>query len=250
MIRAAHGALVRLFHRLGKYEFGVLVAFAGIAAGIWLFAFIASEVMSGDTQAFDRRIILAMRNPTDHSPMGPPALLESARDLTALGGATALVLLTVFTSTYLLLDGRKRMALFVYGSVGGGLILSSILKALFHRSRPDIVPYAADVFTTSFPSGHSMLSAVTYLTLGALLARSQRRKRIKAYFLFIAGLLSFLIGLSRIYLGVHWPTDVLAGWTAGASWAIVCWLVARRLQASEAIESERDPTADGPEADY
>ena len=88
-----------------------------------------------------------------------------------------------------------------------------------------------------------MLSAVTYLTLGALLARSQQRRRLKAYFLLIAALLTFLVGVSRIYLGVHWPTDVLAGWTAGASWAIVCWLAARWLQGRHAVEKEGEKTA-------
>jgi undecaprenyl-diphosphatase len=130
------------------------------------------------------------------------------------------------------------MALFLYGAIGGGLLLSTGLKLAFHRPRPDLVPYGANVSNTSFPSGHSMLSAVTYLTLGALLARSQPRKRLKAYFLLVAAFLSFLVGLSRIYLGVHWPTDVLAGWTAGAVWAILCWLAARWLQVHQSIEGE------------
>jgi undecaprenyl-diphosphatase len=153
-----------------------------------------------------------------------------------------LTLLTVVTGGFLFLDGKKRMALFVYGSVAGGTLVSLILKSLFQRPRPDLVPHGAYVSTTSFPSGHSMLSAVTYLTLGALLARSHSRKRLKTYFLLLAFLLTFMVGVSRVYLGVHWPTDVLAGWTAGATWAIVCWLVARRLQTSHRIEEEKDLT--------
>jgi undecaprenyl-diphosphatase len=149
---------------------------------------------------------------------------------------TTLTLLTAFVTGYLLLDGRRRMALFVCGSVVSGLILSNVLKAFFHRPRPDLVPFGSYVSTSSFPSGHSMLSAVTYLTLGALLARSHRRTRVRAFLLLFAGFVSFLVGLSRVYLGVHWPTDVLAGWTAGASWALLCWLVARRLQVHQAIE--------------
>ena len=81
-----------------------------------------------------------------------------------------------------------------------------------------------------------MMSAVVYLTLGALLARSQPRKRLKAYFLLVAAFLTLIVGVSRVYLGVHWPTDVLAGWTAGAVWAILCWLAARRLQRSRRLE--------------
>jgi undecaprenyl-diphosphatase len=232
----------RLLAWLGEHELGVLLGFAGIVAGIWLFAGIAGEVMEGDTQALDQKLLLAMRHKGDLSPIGPPAIQDAARDVTALGGVTVLTLLTIITGGFLFLDGKKHMALFVYGSVAGGALVSLILKNLFQRPRPDLVPHGAYVSTTSFPSGHSMLSAVTYLTLGALLARSFPRKRLKTYFLLLAFLLTFTIGISRVYLGVHWPTDVLAGWTAGATWAIVCWLVARRLQTSHTIEAEKEQT--------
>lgn len=231
-----------LLRLLENRELGVLLAFGGIVAGIWLFAGIAGEVMEGDTQAFDRKLLLAMRHQGDLSPIGPPEMQDAARDMTALGGVTALTLITVVTGGFLFLDGKKHMALFLYGAVAGGTLLSLILKSLFQRPRPDLVPHAAYVSTTSFPSGHSMLSAVTYLTLGALLARSSPRKRLKTYFLLIAALLAFMVGISRVYLGVHWPTDVLAGWTAGATWAIVCWLLARRLQISHTIEAEKEQT--------
>jgi undecaprenyl-diphosphatase len=85
-----------------------------------------------------------------------------------------------------------------------------------------------------------MMSAVTYLTLGALLARSQERKRLKAYCLLLAVMLTVAVGVSRVYLGVHWPTDVLAGWTAGSVWAVLCWLVARRLQTRHTLEREAE----------
>jgi undecaprenyl-diphosphatase len=222
---------------LGSHELAVLVGFAGIVAGIWLFGLIAGEMMEGGTQAFDERVLLGMRNP-DRSPVGPPSVQDAARDITALGGVTVLAMITLITGGFLLLDGKPHMAWFVYGSVASGLLVSGILKSLFQRPRPDLVPHAAYVSTTSFPSGHSMMSAVTYLTLGALLARSLQRKRLKAFFLVLGALLTLLVGLSRVYLGVHWPTDVLAGWTAGASWAVVCWLVARWLQLRRAIEPE------------
>jgi undecaprenyl-diphosphatase len=109
------------------------------------------------------------------------------------------------------------------------MLLSNLLKDLFHRARPALVPHESYVFNSSFPSGHSMLSAVAYLTMGALLARAQTRRRLRAYLLLTAGLLTFLVGVSRVYLGVHWPTDVLAGWTAGVTWAICWFLIARRL---------------------
>jgi len=231
------GSSFRLLAWLGGHELAVLLAFVGIASGIWLFGLIAGEVMEGDTQSFDRNLLLSMRR-SDRSPMGPPAVQEAARDITALGGTTVLALVTLITGGFLLLDGKRHLAIFVYGSVASGALAGAILKSLFQRPRPDLVPYATIVSNTSFPSGHSMLSAVTYLTLGAMLARSQQRKRLKAYFLLVAALLTFLVGVSRVYLGVHWPTDVLAGWTAGASWAILCWLVARWLQRRHAIEEE------------
>jgi undecaprenyl-diphosphatase len=194
--------------------------------------------MEGGTQAFDRKLLLAMRRQGDLAPIGPPAVSEAARDLTALGGLTVLSLLTAITGGFLSLEGKRRMALFTCGSVAGGLILTLILKDAFHRQRPDVVPHAAYVSTASFPSGHSMMSAVTYLTLGALLARSRKQKHLKAYALLVATLLTFLVGLSRVYLGVHWPTDVLAGWAAGAGWALLCSLVARWLQTHCALERE------------
>jgi undecaprenyl-diphosphatase len=120
----------------------------------------------------------------------------------------------------------------------GGLILSSLLKGLFERPRPQLVPHLSHVYTTSFPSGHSMLSAVVYLTLGTLLARLVQHRYLKIYFLVLALLLTFLVGLSRVYMGVHYPTDVLAGWTAGLAWASVCWLAARYLQQRGKVERD------------
>jgi undecaprenyl-diphosphatase len=232
------GVFVRLIRWLGGCEVAVLLAVVGIAAGVGTFAVVASEVNAGATQAFDRQILLAMRRPADLAPLGSPAFQQAARDITALGSSLVLGLITVIACGFLALDGKTHMAFFVCVSVIGGLTASSLLKEVFQRPRPDLVPYAIYVSGTSFPSGHSMMSAVTFLTLGALLARSQKRKRLKAYFLLLATLLTVMVGLSRVYLGVHWPTDVLAGWTAGAVWALLCWLAARWLQSRRAIEPE------------
>jgi undecaprenyl-diphosphatase len=198
--KTAQDLVSRFFGWLGSHELSVLVAFAALAGGAWAFSYIASEVHRGDTNSFDRSLLLALRKP-DRSPMGGPGLQEAARDITGLGGVTTLSLVTLFTSGYLLLANRRRMALFVAASVVSGLLLSTLLKDAFQRPRPDLVPYGSYVSSTSFPSGHSMLSAVTYLTVGALLARSQQRKRLKAFFLLVAALLSFLVGVSRVYLG-------------------------------------------------
>jgi len=137
------------------------------------------------------------------------------------------------------------MAFFVLGSVLGGQLIGTILKDLFQRPRPDLVPFSAYASGASFPSGHTLMSAVTYLTLGALLARSQERKRVKAYLLLVAIFLTFAVGVTRVYLGVHWPTDVLAGWTAGAVWALICWLTARKLQSRRTLERETEHETTG-----
>jgi undecaprenyl-diphosphatase len=223
---------------LGGHELGILVLLFAVAAGVWGFAALASEVKEGETSGFDRQILLAMRRPGDLAPVGPPAFQEAVRDVSALGGVTLLGLVTAIAVGFLVLDGKSHMAWFAAGSVAGGLVVSALLKEFFQRPRPEIVPHVAYAANSSFPSGHSMMSAVTYLTLGALLARSQERRRLKAYFLLLAAVLTFLVGLSRVYLGVHWPTDVLAGWMAGAVWAMLCWVAARRLQGRKTLEPE------------
>lgn len=218
----------------------VLLALACIVAGVWGFALLADEVVEGSTQAFDEKLLLAFRHADTRLPLGPPSVEQAARDITALGGVAVLTLVTLFAAGFLILDGKKHMALFVFGSILSGQAMSSLLKDLFQRARPDLVPYDVYASGASFPSGHSMMSAVTYLTLGALLARSQERKRLKSYFLLVAVLLTTAVGVTRVYLGVHWPTDVLAGWTAGAVWALLCWLLARRLQGRRTLELETE----------
>lgn len=226
---------------LGPHEFTTLVLLAVIIAGLWAFMALAGEVVEGDTKAYDRQILLAFRNPSDISRPGGPLWVEGlGRDFTALGGIGVLTFVTLAVIGFLLMQHRSREALLILAAVGGGLLLSTLLKDVYNRPRPDLVPHGAYVFTTSFPSGHSMMAAVTYLTLGALLARVQPRKRIKLYILTLAILLSILVGLSRIYLGVHWPTDVLAGWTIGVTWALFCWLIARWLQYRGDIADDRN----------
>ena len=232
----ARSGLSRFLSWLGGHELAILLAVGAIGAGVWIFALLADEVMEGGTQAFDRTLLLAMRRKPDLAPLGPPAVQEAARDITALGGVVVLSLITGIAAGFLALDGKGRMALFVCGSVASGLVAATILKDVFQRPRPDLVPHSVYATHTSFPSGHSMMSAVTYLTLGALLARSHERKRVKAFWLLASVLVMVLVGISRVYLGVHWPTDVLAGWTAGAVWALLCWLVARYLQRRHSIE--------------
>lgn len=208
-----------------------LFAFVVITGGTWFFAEIADEVMKGDTRGFDTKILLAMRDPTDtQDPWGPEWLEEMGRDFTALGGMGILILLTAATVGGYTLQGRYKTALLILIAVLGGLMISLLLKQSFDRPRPDLVPHGSYVYTKSFPSGHSMLSAITYLTLGSMIVRTRDHKATKIYVMIVSMLITLLVGVSRIYLGVHWPTDVLAGWSAGASWALICWLAARWLQ--------------------
>jgi undecaprenyl-diphosphatase len=161
--------------------------------------------------------------------------------VTALGSHVVLIGLVAGVVGYLLLSARRRTALFVAVAVGSGALLSTVLKIGFARPRPDLVPHAVTVYTASFPSGHAMLSALVYLTLGAMLMRVERRRRTRIYLLAFAAVIAAAVGISRVYLGVHWPTDVLGGWCAGAGWALLCWLVMTALQQRGEIEPEPAP---------
>jgi len=204
-----------------------------VAAGlIAIFAEITEKLLEGDLHSFDRSVLLALRHADDPSkPLGPLWLQVAARDVTSLGSPAVLTLITAAALGFLALVRQWTAALFVLASICGGSAISFALKDLIQRPRPDLIAAAAQTQTYSFPSGHAFLSAVTFLTLGALLARMQRKAEVKIYFLSLAIAITVLVGMSRIYLGVHWPTDVLAGWCAGAAWAILCWLAAEWLGA-------------------
>lgn len=210
-----------------------------LAAAFFLFAFgfIAQAVSEGKTSAFDRRAVLALRDSADPSvPIGPAWLQEAARDLTSLGSIIVLAMITLACSGYLFLARQRIAAWLMLIAVFGGIALNDLLKAAFARPRPDFATHAVRVFTASFPSGHAALSAITYLTVGALLARNQPSSAIGVYFMALAAFLTVLVGTSRIYLGVHYPTDVLGGWCSGAAWALACWTIAARLRARGEIE--------------
>lgn len=210
-----------------------------IAAALLILAFgqLAAEVLEGETLAFDRAALLALRQPGNPAePIGPAWFNEAARDITGLGSFACLGLLLAAVTGYLLLRGKRATALLLLASVGGGTVVSTLLKYAFARPRPDVVMPAARVFTASFPSGHATMSAITFLTIAALLARSEAEPRLKAYLITLGVTLTVLVGLSRLYLGVHYPTDVLAGWCLGAAWAAMCWGIATRLQRRGAVE--------------
>jgi undecaprenyl-diphosphatase len=213
-----------------------------ITGGVWAFVELAEAVSEGDSRAFDEWIILVLRNSEDSAdPWGPPWFEEMMRDVTALGGDVILSVITLGVVVYLKLRDQTRLGVLLITAVVGGLILSNLLKSFFDRPRPDLVPHGTHVLTQSFPSGHAMLSAVTYLTLGAIMAEAEQKRRLKIFFLSVGVLLTIAVGISRIYLGVHWPTDVMAGWCAGAAWALACWSVAhlidRRAQKARSTQN-------------
>jgi undecaprenyl-diphosphatase len=209
-----------------------------IAVLLFGFGLVAQEVSEGEPLAFDQNIMHALRNPANPSvPVGPAWLQETARDVTSLGSTIVLGIITFAVVGYLFLARRPAVAWLMLGAVLGGVAINNLLKYAFARPRPDFVTHAARVFTTSFPSGHATLSAITYLTMGALLARIHHSLAIRIYLMSVAVFLILLIGMSRIYLGVHYPTDVLGGWCICAAWAIGWWVLMAWLQKKGQVES-------------
>ncbi|OEO28531.1 hypothetical protein VW23_004325 [Devosia insulae DS-56] len=200
----------------------VYVGALAAAALLGGFGLIADAVTDGDTLNLDNAVLMALRTPGDPAdPIGPSWFVEAVRDITALGSFSVLGIIVILVFVYLLLVGKQRTAWFMGFAVVGGTIISTVLKMLFDRPRPDLTG-VAEVFTASFPSGHATVSAVVFLTIGAMLAESSSERQLKRFFVGVAIVLTLLIGVSRIYLGVHYPTDVLAGWSLGAAWALLC----------------------------
>jgi len=241
-VRQEHGAMRRLALKIHGWarniEPVVLLSLLVVVAGVWGFVSLADYVLEGKTQAFDERMLIALRRPDNPAqPIGPTWLAEVGRDITALGGVAVLVLATTAVIGFLWLRRQFGMLTFVLIATLGGLGLGALLKAVFARPRPAIVPHLSQAYTSSFPSGHSLMSAVVYLTLGALVAAVVSQQRLKIYVLAVALSVTGLVGLSRVYMGVHYPTDVLAGWMTGLAWAALCWLAARWLQRRGAVEA-------------
>ena len=201
-----------------------------VAALLGGFGLIADAVTDGDTLGLDNAVLMALRTPGDPAdPIGPAWLEEAVRDITALGSFSVLGIIVVLVFAYLLLVGKHRTGWFMVFAVVGGTIISTVLKMLFDRPRPDFTG-VAEVFTASFPSGHATVSAVVFLTIGAMLAEASPERQLKRFFIGVAVALTLLVGVSRIYLGVHYPTDVLAGWSLGAAWALLCTTAAHFLR--------------------
>lgn len=234
-----HSRLAALVAHVNRMERGMLLTMVVAAVLLFVFALLADEVAEGDTRAFDERALLALRAAGDPAdPIGPRWFEEMMRDFTAIGSAGVLVLVVLGAAGFLVLTGKGHAALAIVVAVSSGTLLSQTMKWAYARPRPELVPHGAEVYTASFPSGHAMMSAIVYLTLGAMLARTQSGQAVKVYIISMAIFLTMLVGTSRVYLGVHWPTDVLAGWALGALWAIACWVVMLWLQARGQVEGE------------
>lgn len=228
--------------RIGRFELPLLVLPGLTALALWGFVALTDEILEGETGDVDRRLLLSLRNPQDLSdPLGPLWLEELMRDITAFGGTGPLAFITAACILYLLLRRRLRAAILLFAAIAGGQLMSTLLKAGFERPRPDLVPHGMTVYTASFPSGHAMMTAIVYLTLAALLARSESRTRLKTFLLLLAVSVTLLVGISRVYLGVHWPSDVLGGWMIGSAWAAGCWSLVAVLQRRGEVEREPAP---------
>jgi undecaprenyl-diphosphatase len=235
---------------LKRIESGVLILVIAAAGAFWSFFNIASEVNEGETKALDTHLLLMLRNAAEPSdPIGSRAVQESLRDVTALGGVTVITLVTTVALLAFLMHRKLWHAAIFAGTVLLAFVSSELLKDAYDRPRPNLVPHGSYVYSSSFPSGHSTLSAAVYLTLAMLISSLEPNRGTKSLVFVLAGLLVVGIGFSRVYLAVHWPSDVLAGWCLGAAWALAAWIALLRLGGRDEIapvvgvESDMRPAA-------
>lgn len=222
----------------------LLISVFSVAGLLLIFGLVADAVLEGSTSEFDRSVIQIFRDANDSSKLiGPTWLPEIIRDLTSLGSFVVLGIVLFAVVGYLLLAGSPAAASLMLAAVLGGVALNSALKFSFARPRPEFIVPGAKVFTASFPSGHAALSAITYLTIAALLARTTKSVRLRIYFVSVGVTLALLVGVSRVYLGVHYPSDILAGWCVGSAWALGCWAVMTSLQRKGRMEPPRSDNA-------
>lgn len=225
------GSALKKFQSMGWREVVLLATLGTLSASLWIFVVVTEEVVEQEHRGLDKRILLAFRQPSDLAmPIGPHWIKNVSLDITALGSAPVLTLITLMICGYLLLERKIAAAgLILFASISG-TVLNQVLKDYVARERPNIVPHLAEISNSSFPSGHSMLSSIIYLTLAVLLVQTVKTRSTKMYLIGAAFLLAFLVGLTRVVLGVHYPSDVLAGWTAGTAWALLCWMAANWLK--------------------
>lgn len=203
-----------------------ILAAAGFALFLLALLWFGHELVEGDGATIDRAIMLAMRVPGHPlRPIGPAWLPSAVRDVTALGSSTVLTFIVLVAAIFLGLAGRLRTALLVVGASFLGSAAVETIRAFIARPRPVLTGQLMEVNSHSFPSGHAAISAIVYLTLATLLFPVLPNRRIRAFVLVVALVLTVSVGLSRLYLGVHWPSDVVAGWAFGGVWAMLWWRI-------------------------
>jgi undecaprenyl-diphosphatase len=227
---------MRTRHTLTVETTALLYLFFG-AAFAWLLVKCVPRIYKGRLEAIDNAILRGLRRPQSLSiPIGPKWMPQAAKDVTALGSGTNLTIATGILAGFLCLSRRFRAAGFLLSSLGSGLFVCQFLKEFFARRRPTAVPPLVHFDPASFPSGHSMGAALVYLTWGSVISRQVTGTLAKTYFLSMALVLAVIVGISRVYLGVHYPSDVLAGWAAGSLWSSACAQTARWLQHQGSVE--------------
>lgn len=222
-------------------EIKILINLFILITALLLFTYVAKEVVSGESKGFDEMFLNYLRHDRGLLPQDQTWLIGMMTDITAMGGATIIFLITTAVVFYLLIQKQHEFMWLILIATIGAALISLGLKEIFARERPPLTFHLLTVKTLSFPSGHAMMSSVVYLTQGALLAKVQLNRNLRVYILLVAIILVFLIGISRIYLGVHYPTDVLAGWSVGLAWASLCWLTAKYLQRKRERKNKIEP---------
>lgn len=211
-------------------EARLLALWIGLVAAVWAFLALASELREGELTSFDTWVLLAFRHPNNpHQAVGPIWLTDGMRDITSLGSVTVLFLITAIAALILYIHDKKRHA----AVLGAAIILSqlsdTLLKNFYGRVRPAFAVYGTPPVSLSFPSGHSTTATTAYFVLAMIAATLEVRTAVKVIFFAIAALLALSIGFSRVFLGVHWPSDVMAGWCVGGFWALAASLVLSEL---------------------
>ena len=234
---------IRRFFAWMRADLRLVAELAAIGILILVFLKVAHETTQFDTDDMDEKILLALRNTPD-DPIGSPQVEAAVMHISALGSGAVTGLFILIFTLYFALAGRWRYALLMLATALGTLAAMGLLKWAYGRERPTIVTQIDPPGGLSFPSGHSMISMALYLTLGMLLAQAEKKRHLKIFVIATSAVLALMIGVSRMYLGVHWPTDVLAGWTAGATWALICGLAIRRVGRNK-IEGDQAPEATG-----
>jgi len=207
-VRSLHAAL-------GIYLFA---GFAVLLAASALFAWMADEVGEGSTQRFDNAVLLWLKQ---HS---SPLLDRLALEVTALGSGGVVVMMVLVSTAFLWMSKHRYSVLMLWVALLGGEALNGLLKRAFDRPRPNLFQWKTTASLSSFPSGHAMTSVIVYVTLAYLIARLEPSRAMRRLTLGFAAVLVLGIGWSRLYLGVHYPSDVLAGYAAGFAWSTFCAL--------------------------